>query len=440
MISEMLEENTFVQPPHSREAEEAVVGAALINPEVMLELRDLKPEEFYIVRLRFVWQACLSLIENHQPIDQLTVCEKLAEKGRLDEVGGPAFLTSLLNRVPSSLHAENYAEIVHERAKRRRLLAIANKIATSAHDYDLDASAITDDALKAIRAAEMNGSADDSKTIGQLVDEIYEAARSRYLNGVSPSRRVATEWTLINEYLGGGFAPGKLYVIAGRPGDGKSTWLANAAYYAARSKVKVGFFSLEMEQLEIVSRIMAARTRLNANLITDGKIVSEEAWAAMQTALVETQSAAMRLEYTPGLSPARLRAKAYRMQQISGLDMLVVDYLQLMSGDSRAANRQEEVSALSRELKILAGELRIPVIVAAQLNRAVEQRENREPQLSDLRESGAIENDADVVAFLWRQNPESTLSAVKFAKNRGGRTGVVPVNFDAEFFTFVEPK
>jgi len=195
-----------------------------------------------------------------------------------------------------------------------------------------------------------------------------------------------------------------------------------------------------MEQLEIVSRIMAARTRLNANLITDGKIVSEEAWAAMQTALVETQSAAMRLEYTPGLSPARLRAKAYRMQQISGLDMLVVDYLQLMSGDSRAANRQEEVSALSRELKILAGELRIPVIVAAQLNRAVEQRENREPQLSDLRESGAIENDADVVAFLWRQNPESTLSAVKFAKNRGGRTGVVPVNFDAEFFTFVEPK
>lgn len=425
--------------PRSREAEEALLGAILINPEVFPEVRDVPPEAFYDHRNRWLWQACLSLAAKKQPLDSILLAQELDDMGRLEDFGGPAYLTALLGAGGYSLNVEGYARTVREFYLRRKLLAAANEVARLAYDQQTDPQQALTESINAVRQAGDVLAVDDSKTLKELVAELYEQASERARTGVArASARVPTEWGGINDFLGGGFSPGKLYIVAGRPGDGKSTWLTNAAYYAALNGKRVGLFSLEMEQLEITARVMAAQTGLNASLLTDGIIKASEDWEALLKGIEVAEKTQMHVAYTPRLTPEGLRAKAHRLQSAHGLDLLVVDYLQLMKGEGRSANRQEEVAAISRELKILAGELRVPVIAAAQLNRAVEQRENREPQLSDLRESGAIENDADVVMFLFRPNRDEETSVAKFAKNRSGKTGKQGLRFEAALYRFGE--
>jgi len=425
--------------PHSREAEEALLSAVLVNPEVFPEVRDVSPEAFYLQRNRWVWEACLRLAQRGQPLDTILLTQELDDMGQLGELGGPAYLTTLLGAGGYSFNAEGYALVVRSFHLRRRLLSAANETARLAYDLNTDPLEALTQSIKAVRRAGEFLATEDSRTLKELLTELYDQAVERAKTGVArAATRIATEWAGINEFLGGGLAPGKLYIVAGRPGDGKSTWLTNAAYHAGLNGKRVGLFSLEMEQLEVTARIMAAQTGLNATLLTDGILKASEDWDTFVQGLEAAEVAQLHILYTPRLTPEGLRARAHRLQAAHGLDLLVVDYLQLMKGDARLANRQEEVAAISRELKILAGELRGPVIAAAQLNRAVEQRENREPQLSDLRESGAIENDADVVRFLYRPDRDEDDSVAKFAKNRSGKTGKQDLHFEAAQYRFTE--
>lgn len=432
----MLAESQTVM--HNPEAEEALLAAVMVNPEVLPEVRDLPAEAFFVDRNRWVWEAILRLAARGSVVDPVLLAGELATGRKLEEVGGWPRLTELLTRAGYSYNAPEYASILRGALMRRKLLAAANHIARLASEAGEPLELLTR-AVSAVRGAgESLAPDEDGLSLKDLAALLYDQAVERARTGVPrAASRIPTGWRYINEFLGGGFAPGKLYIVAGRPGEGKSTWLTNAAYHAALNGRRVALFSLEMEQLEVAARILAAQTGLNANLLTDGILRETEQWEAFHKGIEVVEAVSMHVFFTPRLTPESLRARAHRFQAAHGLDMLIVDYLQLMSGDRRAANRQEEVAAISREMKILAGELRVPVLAAAQLNRAVEQRAEREPQLSDLRESGALENDADLVAFVYRPDPDNKFASItKFAKNRGGEVGKAALKFNAALYRF----
>ena len=441
--------------PHSVEAEEAVVGSVLINEFILDELADLQPEDFYIHRLRFIWDAYARLRSRKSAIDSLTVSEELEDMGRLEDVGGAAYLAALLNQVPTTLHAESYAQIILACSTRRRLLTAANKIATLAYDTSTEIIEVMDRSSAAVNQAIQAGSSSTALNIAEAAEELYDRMVARATqqaqddaqNGNAAQEnlvaRLPSPWNSVNELLRGGFGPGRLYVVAGRPGEGKSSWMAGAAKFAAQSGKGAVIYSLEMDGYEVVSRIMAAETRVSANVIDDG-IPQPDDWENIVAGMEQmSRMTGGWAEYTPSLTPARLRAKAHRIKAQFGLDLLILDYIQLMRGDGgRYGNREQEIASISRELKILAGELRVPILAGAQLSRDVEKRakdgKTKEPELSDLRESGAIENDADAVIFLWRQNPGDQFSNVKFAKHRNGPVGTCLLRFEKEFTQFLD--
>ncbi len=375
--------------PHSREAEEAVIGAVLINPEVYYDLAQfLQPDDFYIHRLRFIWESYVRLHERRVPVDILTVSEELDDMGRLDEIGGQAYLTALLNQVPTTLHAEAYGKMVEATAIRRKLLTAANSIATLAYDANESIDIVMGESEKAIFNVGERRMRHDVRPIREVLSDYYDhvdelARRDDEIVGVP------TGFTDLDKMLGG-LQPSDLLITAGRPGMGKTALMLTIANNAALiHKKRVAIFSLEMSNEQVVQRLIAQQTGIDSQRLRSGKLTDED-WPIFNHAIEVLGDTRMYLDDTPALSPLQLRTKCRRLHMEYGLDLVIIDYLQLMSSETRNDNRVQEVSYISRALKQLARELNVPMVAAAQLSRAVEQRADKEPQLSDLRESGCL--------------------------------------------------
>lgn len=427
--------------PHSRDAEEAVIGAVLINPEAYYDVATfLRPEDFYVHRNRWIWETFARLHDRRQPIDLLTVSEELDQLGQLSEVGGPAYLTAIINNVPTSLHAEAYGRIVEETSIRRKMLTAANDIAKLAYQQDASVETVMDEAEKAVFGVSERRITRDLRSIRQVLSEYYD--RMDYLaSRDDESLGVPTGFVDLDRLLGG-LQPSDLLIIAGRPGSGKTAFILSAAKNAAQKyKKHVAIFSLEMSSEQLVQRLIAQETGIDSQRLRTGKLEEHE-WPLFTQAIEVLGETVVFLDDTPALTPLQLRTKARRLHLEYQLDLILVDYLQLMSSGSRSENRVQEVSFISRNMKVLARELNVPVLAAAQLSRAVEQRVDKEPQLSDLRESGSLEQDADIVMFIHRPEGyekdelKQNISQIKVAKHRNGPVGTVELIFRSQIAKF----
>lgn len=420
--------------PQSREAEEAVLGAVLINPEAYYDVAQfLQGDDFYIHRHRWIWEAFTRLHEKRMPIDFLTVTEELDEMEQLAEVGGPAYLTALINNVPTSLHAEAYGHIVEQTAVRRRMLTAANQIAKLAYQEETGLEAVMDEAEKAIFGVSERRLTRDLQPIQQVLSEYYDRIDAIAQRG-EESLGVPSGFTDLDRLLGG-MQPSDFLIIAGRPGSGKTAFMLSAAKNAAQvNKKHVAIFSMEMSNEQLVQRLISQETGIDTHHLRTGKL-SEDEWALFAHAIEVLGDTHIFLDDTPGLTPLQLRTKCRRLDSEFHLDLILVDYLQLMSSGVRSENRVQEVSYISRNMKILAREINVPVLAAAQLSRAIEQRADKEPQLSDLRESGSLEQDSDVVMFIHRpelyekDTLKQHLAQIKIAKHRNGPVGNVELVF-----------
>jgi replicative DNA helicase len=427
--------------PHSREAEEAVIGSVLINPEAYYDVAQfLQADDFYIERHRWIWETFNRLHERRAPIDFLTVSEELGQLGQLAEVGGPAYLTALINNVPTSLHATAYGRLVEETSVRRRMLSAAQNIAKLAYQEDTGIETVMDEAEKAVFGVSERRMTRDLQTIRQVVGEVYDRIDLLY-HRPEEIMGVPTGFYDLDKLLGG-LQPSDFLIIAGRPGTGKTAFMLSAAKTAAQSHKKhVAIFSLEMSNEQLVQRLIAQETGIDTQRLRTGKLEENE-WPIFIEAIEKLRETHIYLDDTPGLTPLQLRTKSRRLHLEYNLDLVIVDYIQLMSSGMRSENRVQEVSFISRHLKILARELNVPVLAAAQLSRAIEQRTDKEPQLSDLRESGSLEQDSDVVMFIHRpelyekDTLKQNLAQIKIAKHRNGPVGNVELVFRSNLAKF----
>ena len=420
--------------PHDRPAEEALLGSVLVNPEVYYDVANtLSIDDFFLHRNRWIWEAFTSLHEQRLPIDILTVSEELDRQSRLDEIGGPAYLTSLINNVPSSLHAEAYARIVEETATRRRLLEAANQIARLAHQGGMPIEEVVNESEKSIFGVSERRLTHQLQPIKRVLSEYYD--RIDYLaRHRDETLGVPTGFIDLDRLLGG-LQSSDLLIIAGRPGQGKSGFCLSVAKNASQlHKRHVALFSLEMSNEQLVQRLLSQETGIDSQRLRLANLQDDE-WPLFTQAVSALSDTQVYLDDTPAITPLQLRTKCRRLHMEVGLDLIIVDYLQLMTGDSRIDNRVQEVSYISRNLKALARELNVPVLAAAQLSRAVESRRPPRPILSDLRESGSLEQDADVVLFIYRpdQYEDDTLkqniAEIIVAKHRNGPVGSVELVF-----------
>jgi len=428
--------------PHSREAEEAVVGAVLINPEVYYDVAQfLGADDFYIHRHKWIWEAFTRLHEQRIPIDLLTLSEELDKVGQLAELGGSAYLTALINQVPSSLNAESYGRIVEGHAVRRKMINAANQIAALAYNEETVVDSVMDEAEKAVFNVSERRLKHDLRPISTVLSDYYDriddlAKRSEEFFGVP------TGFIDLDRMLSG-LQPSDLLIIAGRPGQGKTGFLLSIAKNAALThKKKVAIFSLEMSNEQVVQRLISQETGIDSHRLRTGKLTEQE-WPLFTHSIEVLSDTKIFLDDTPAITPLQLRTKCRRLHMEYGLDLIIIDYLQLMGGDTRNDNRVQEVSYISRNLKILARELNVPVLTAAQLSRAVEQRTDKRPVLSDLRESGCLtgetlvtlENGQNVQIRelegkfnfnIWALNP-NTFRLESMPVSRAFCTGIKPI-------------
>jgi replicative DNA helicase len=433
-------DQTIAIEPNNREAEEALLGAVLINPESYHDVAGfLKPGDFYIHRNGWIWEAYSALVSRKIPIDSLTVAEELERSGRLEESGGAAFLVGLMSSVPTSLHAEAYGRIVEEQSVRRQLLNVASVIAAGANDCRMslqDVQGIAEQALLGVTRRQVSG---EPVLIQSAASEFYD--RMEYLSDhPEEATGIDTGFYDLDRLIS--LRKSNFIVIAARPSMGKTSLLIDLALHAAEKRKKwVGLFSLEMSKEEILER-MITRSGLKYRVMEESRLDKDQ-WVLFVKAVEGISQLSIVIDETPAVRPLELHSKCRLIQLQYGLDIVLVDYLQLMEPDVKSRqveNRTQEVTYISRQLKALAKEMRVPVVAAAQLSRAVEQRTSKRPVLSDLRESGSIEADADIVMFLHR--PESADGSAPVApngwiltnlivdKHRNGPTGDVPLMFE----------
>ncbi len=423
-------------PPQNIEAEQSLLGALLIDKEAIVRIAELlRPSDFYRTEQHGkVYQAILELFEKREPIDLVTLTEKLKASGSLDIVGGPAYLTTLVNTVPTAAHIEQYAKIIKEHALRRSLISSATRLVESAYEQSTPLEMILDDAEQGVFALSQQNLKRDFVPLKDLLASSFDRLDELQKNS-GKLRGVPSGFKDLDNKLAG-FQDSNLIIFAARPGQGKTSFILNVAQHVAvKSGMPVGIFSLEMSQEELVDRVIVGQAEIDAWKLKTGRLEDTDL-DRMSHAYGELAEAPLFIDDTPGLSLAEIRTKARRLQMEHGLRLLMIDYLQLIHGRHQE-NRVQEVSEISQGLKNLARELKIPIIALSQLSRAVESRNSRKPQLADLRESGAIEQDADVVMFIYREDPENIKDVtLDIQKHRNGATGEIKLVFVPERVKF----
>jgi replicative DNA helicase len=431
--------------PHNLEAERSVLGAILLHNEAFnLAAEVIDTGDFYRDAHRRIFDKMVKLSERGGAIDLVTLKEELGRSGDLDEVGGPAYITALVDGVPRSMNVEHYARIIKEKATLRSLIYSANKILATAYEAEEDADVILDQAEHAIFAIADDKVRDGFVSLRDLAQSSLETieqlhARKELITGVP------TGFTDLDE-MTSGLQPSDLVIVAARPSMGKTSLVLNIAQHVGTKTPRtVGLFSLEMSKEQLFLRMLTAEARIDAQRMRRGYL-GERDWGRLSQAIGTLSDAKIFIDDTPSIGVLEMRAKCRRLAAEHDLDLVIIDYIQLMQGRGRFENRTLELASISRSLKGLAKELNVPVVVLSQLSRAPEARSDHRPQLSDLRESGALEQDADVVMFIYREDmyadksqPQAEGNGVAeliIGKQRNGPTGVVKLAFIREFTRF----
>ncbi|HUD44813.1 MAG TPA: replicative DNA helicase [Patescibacteria group bacterium] len=425
-------------PPHNDEAEQSVLGAILIDKEAMtLASGILRPEHFYNELYGLIFSAMIRIHEDRRPIDILTITNEL-KKHNTDNKIKSSVLTDLVNAVPTAANIEEYAQIVKENAVKRALIHAATEVAELGFQEDKDVKELLDKAESSIFSISQAHIKRNFIPIRETLTESFDRLEELHRLGEG-LRGVPTGFTDLDKMLSG-MQKSNLLILAARPGQGKTALVVNIAQYVSLIQKKaVGIFSLEMSKEELVDRLMVSQADVDAWRHKTGRL-NEDDWGRLSDAMGQLAEAPLFIDDTPGLSIAEMRSKARRLQLEQNLGLIIVDYLQLVDAGQKFENRVLEVSHVSKSLKNLARELNVPVLAASQLSRAVEHRGERRPQLADLRESGAIEQDADVVMFIYRPDAEVTSTNIPtkllIAKHRNGATGEIDLLFRGDRVRF----
>lgn len=429
-------------PPHDTEAEQAVIGSMLTDKDAIISaIEVLKEEDFYREDNKTIYEAILNLYNRAEPVDIITLKAELSSMGKLDSIGGLEYLAELPDKVPTTSNVDKYIKIVEEKSLLRSLIKTANDIIKLGYDETQDVEFLMDQAEKRIFDTVQSRNQKGYSSIKDILVDTFTELEQLY-NQKQHVTGVPTGFADL-DYKTAGLHGSELILVAARPAMGKSAFALNIATYAAtRGNAPVVIFSLEMSKEQMVNRILCSEAMVDSNKVRTGKIDDEE-WAKLADASGILSESKIFIDDTPGISIMEIRAKCRKLKLEQNIGLIVIDYLQLIQGSGkRGASREQEISEISRSLKILAKEINVPVIALSQLSRAVEQRPDHRPMLSDLRESGAIEQDADIVMFLYRDdyyNEESekkNIAEVILAKHRAGSTGTVELLWLASYTKF----
>ncbi len=434
--------STAKVPPQSLDAEKSLLGAVLISEEVLPDITEhIKAPDFYEPKHTIIYSAIMNLFEKNRPVDLLTLTDELKKSDQLTAIGGSAYLTELTNYVPTAANAGAYAEMVAQKAVRRRLIKAGGEIAEAAYNEETDTDELLGQAEAELFSVSDQSLKQDLSSIESILEDSFDRMEELSRNK-GQLRGVRTGFTDLDN-MTAGLQKSDLLILAARPAMGKTTLVTNLAYNVATlSKSPVLFFSLEMSKEQLVDRMLAEASGIDAWNIRTGNLSGED-FEKLSDAMGEMAEAPIYIDDTPGMTVLEMRTKARRAAHDQPLGLIVIDYLQLMQGSGKSdGNRVQEVSEISRGLKLIARELNVPVIALSQLSRSVESRHPQIPQLADLRESGSIEQDADIVMFIYREayyNPESekgNITELHLAKHRNGPTGRIDLYFDPKQLRF----
>jgi len=430
-------------PPQNLEAEQAVLGAILLDSVAIITVMEtLKPEDFYRQAHQFIFEAMVDLNGDNEPIDLITLTTRLQAKQQLAEIGGIQYLTELASAVPTAANVTYYAKIVEEKSMLRRLIRTATEIVTNGYAGSDDIGILLGEAEQRILEISNRKSSTGFISIKDVLMEVFEKVEKLY-HDRGKTTGIPSGFPDLDK-MTAGFQRSDLIIVAARPSVGKTAFSLNVAQnVAVRAKETVAIFSLEMSAAQLVQRIICAEANVDAGRIRTGTLEGDD-WEKLTMAIGTLSEAEIYIDDTPAITVADIRAKCRRLKKEKGLGMILIDYLQLIAGRGKAGeNRQQEVSEISRTLKQIARELEVPVIALSQLSRGVEQRQDKRPMMSDLRESGSIEQDADIVAFLYRddyydkESEKKNIIEIIIAKQRNGPVGTVELVFLKNFNKFV---
>ena len=431
-------------PPHNIEAEQSVIGAIFLEPDAFSTASEiLMPEDFYWASHQRIFSAMMHLSDRGEPIDVVTVTAYLNDRKQLEEVGGVSYLTQLAESVPTAANIEYYSKIVEEKALLRRLIRAATDIVTAGFEREDEVEDVLNEAEKSILEVSNRKNSQGFKNIKDVLMDVYDNIEKLHeqqgdVTGIPTGYRELDRIT-------SGFQKNDLIIIAARPSVGKTAFALNVAQnVAVKTNNNVAIFSLEMGADQLVQRMLCAEGNIDSHRLRSGQLEPED-WGKLTMAMGSLSNAGIFIDDSPGIRVSEIRSKCRRLKQEHGLGMIMIDYLQLIQGSGNSKeNRQQEVSEISRSLKGLARELEVPLIALSQLSRGVESRQDKRPMMSDLRESGSIEQDADIVGFLYRddyydsESEKQNIIEIIIAKQRNGPTGTVELAFVKEYNKFVD--